>query len=98
MTCELPGHETMLEGVAERRPFRQQRADAAPEVAGSGYAEQLTEPATRTAVVGDRDHGRDLGGIPSSRFECLGEPVAAADRNYLRGASGGPLAHRSMSR
>ena len=98
VTCELTGDETMLEGVAERRPFRQQRADAATEVAGGGNAEQLTEPATRTAVVGDRDDRRDLGGVLPSRPERLGEPVAAADRNHLRGTAGGPLAHRSMSR
>ena len=88
----------MLEGVAERRPFRQQRADAAAEVARRGNAEQLTEPATRTAVVGDSDHSRELGGVLPSRFECLGEPVTAADRNHLRSTAGGLLAHRSMSR
>ena len=97
VTGEQTGCETMLQGVAERRRLGQQGADTASEVAGSGYAEQLTEPTARAAVVGNRNHGRQIAGIQSCRLECLGEPMATADRNNFRGA-GGPLAQRSMSR
>jgi hypothetical protein len=98
VACELTGGKAMLERFGERRRLWQQRADATTEVTGGGNAEQLTEPTARTAVVGDRDHRRELKGILPSCPQRLGEPVAAPDRNHSRGATGRPSAHRLISR
>ena len=95
---ELAAGEAILESLGERGRLGQQRSDATPEITRGGNAEKLSQPAARAAVVGDRDHRRELGRVLPSCLECLGEPMTAPDRDHFRGDDGPPFAQRSMSR
>ena len=76
------------DGSGSSAPMQRRRSP------GAGMPRQLAQPAARAAVVGDRDHRRQLARVAPAA-ERLGEPVAAADRDHLRASrAGGRLAHQ----
>ena len=55
-----------------------------PQVTGREHAELLAQPSRRAAVVGDRDHRRQVGGQPPQRGQGRGQPVPATQRDDRR--------------
>ena len=88
--------EAVLEGPGQHRGGVGQGHQALAQVPQGHHVELLAQAAARAAVVGHRDHGRDLRGVAPERPEGHGRAVPAA-HGHDPGARGHG-AHRSTSR
>jgi hypothetical protein len=78
--------ESVLEQLAHQRLRIRQGHDAVADVAHRRNAQLLAQPARRSAVVGDRDHGRDIAGVLLDPAQQRGQAGSAADDDDLRAA------------